>query len=501
MSKMIDNFEQLCRILLETTSAPPFPERRELAIGTDAELLNEMTKQIEATAKTLPLLFDKAFTQPFRAKLRRIQDRLLNSSVVDDFKLTAIATAATQPWKGEGTAIRVRQLQAIVSDLYKSFVWSREELGLPQTELQQLLPPIVTFISDVPIPVPYMVDIDQMQKISNDFRVGILTVPDTYLNHPLLWAVIGHEVGGHGVLAADEELIPEILKGISKQFGSTDILGKLWRYWGEESASDVCGILNIGPSYSLAAAIFYAFLSERTPTHLLYPMENNDLGPFFTARANMFPETNIIDSHPIPVLIPHLLLGAIDKLDDLKRSVKDEYIRRLEELADRFSQTRSEVDFKGKAILGPSRNPVALPDRIPLKELKDSARFIGEYLATARFQALNGYSLQNLETWDDADEDISTKVSAKLLSDEPISGISRQDFASTFDDAQIMAGGLIAALKEPKRYHDINKQLLDAFDVSFDEDNLLNEQAAKIDEAVLKDDQPSKNRAIKELTR
>ena len=65
-------------------------------------------------------------------------------------------------------------------------------------------------------------------------------------------------------------------------------------------------------------------------------------------------------------------------------------------------------------------------DDMPLPQAADAARKIGKMIATQKFRALNGRSIQDIETWDDADEAAAQAIAARLAQRQSVVGIRRR---------------------------------------------------------------------------
>jgi orotate phosphoribosyltransferase len=97
-----------------------------------------------------------------------------------------------------------------------------------------------------------------------------------------------------------------------------------------------------------------------------------------------------------------------------------------------------------------------------LSDAAAAARRVGKMLATDKFARLNNHSIQDIETWDDADEDIAQDICAKVL--------AGQSIVASGDDAQLLAGVTMALLQKPELYKVATKSLEEALDDSFDRD-------------------------------
>jgi len=111
--------------------------------------------------------------------------------------------------------------------------------------------------------------------------------------------------------------------------------------------------------------------------------------------------------------------------------------------------------------LGPGKR-IPVKDDIPLPQAADAARKVGGMIATHKFKALNGRSIQDIETWDDADEAAAHAIAARLA--------QRQSVVGFGDDAQLLAGATLALLGDAGLYDEVRKRLNDALDDSFKTD-------------------------------
>src|SRR5262249_6065456 len=73
-----------------------------------------------------------------------------------------------------------------------------------------------------------------------------------------------------------------------------------------------------------------------------------------------------------------------------------------------------------------------------------AARRVGKYIATAQLKALGGNSIQIIETWDDADEETARHIADRIAKGEAITRAA--------DDAQLLAGAMLALVNQPELY-------------------------------------------------
>lgn len=154
---------------------------------------------------------------------------MTGTNAVDDYDpiakyvfLTQIVNAALQPGENS-TASALRPIQNFVDDMYSSFLNARI-----REPLDHKIPPLISFVDWLPSniynlpserkpPMPGVLEIDQMKALlkpdlAAGFAAGSMLLPPGYKNRPLLWGVLGHEVGGHYVLTSDpkDKLINEL---------------------------------------------------------------------------------------------------------------------------------------------------------------------------------------------------------------------------------------------------------------------------------------------------
>ena len=337
------------------------------------------------------------------------------------------------------------RFQAVVSNLYRSFLASGQRVRLPQP-LAEVLPPLVTF-APTPERGPFTLPVDRVHQYIGA-SVGVVSLPGAYAEHPLVWAGLAHETGGHDVIHADPGLIEQLAAGVGKLEALPPALRPIWATWIDEAASDVYGILNIGPAFALSlTALFAAIGAARAAS-----------APLGAVRSVLsVAGSQMVDAHPVDLLRIHVALGAVDALVGLSPARRGSWLDLLGGVAEAAAGGATTIDARDITT-------GAVVQHLPLPIMASAARAVGAYIATARLDALGGNSIQDIETWDDADDEAAASIAAAAATG-PIVGLG--------DDAQLLAGATLALLRTPSAYAAITAQLAAALDDSFARDPIF----------------------------
>lgn len=431
--------------------------------------------KIAAAKQYHPSVYWHGYIDPLLENLERIIEHLLPAhdppSGLDQPKyayLTLLVNAAIGPTQKPIDSF-LAPVQGIVNEMYGSFLIKRAQLEV-KTPLDQEIPPLVGFVAPfVPkfskqAPMPSTFELEQMQgndylgPEAKDFRAGAVVLPAGYYNVPLLWGVVGHEVLGHYMLSAckEDSLLKElqakvydkVLEHFSKE------VAVLWLWWSEEAASDVCGVLSLGPSFGVGAISFYT-------AQLFLGKWSFDKGKL----QHTYGEAN--KQHPIQVLIPYLISGGIEGLKGLSPSRKYRYMAQLEEIGASFSAKNDSVTFPDDLTLSDKDGcPVKIPKSLPLKIMQESARLVGRYIATVRLRALRGplddpHDLQDITTWREEHEDNALEIADQIKDNLSNSYISLKGKKPT--GVELLSGGILAVIRNPDLYHKTNDVLIRQF--------------------------------------
>src|SRR5262249_28330743 len=94
---------------------------------------------------------------------------------------------------------------------------------------------------------------------------ALVSLPPAHARLGLLaWSALGHETAGHDILSADTGLKSELMRAVRNKLQAAG-LGRLATYWAQridETASDVLGVLNMGPAAAIGLIGFFRGFSN-----------------------------------------------------------------------------------------------------------------------------------------------------------------------------------------------------------------------------------------------
>jgi len=443
-----------------------------------------------ATAKGapfLPLIYQQNFHAPMDAALPQLILKLKHDVQTGEKTAEEATTRLEQfyaPIYQHGPKVasvnagpQLKRFLAVVSNLFRSFT-DRDKRASAGIDLVTTTPPLA-FFQAASEQGPYTIESDLMRQHFAT-SIGIVSLPATYRDHPVVWSVLSHEVCGHDVVHADDGLLQEMTEAVQallapdfsprKRLGTAAVNALIWSYWIDEAAADVYGVLNMGPAFGPSLAAFLAAFRAR----ILMDIQGEKRPQKPTVATNALQRgadggNAVIEDHPVDILRLYLVIGAIEamaRLDDKKRAA---YAAEIEEVARLVAGGASSIQLDGIVNLGPGTRVPVKAD-IPMPAAADAARKVGHMIATRKFKALNGHSIQDIETWDDDDEAAAEAIAARVL--------QRQAIAGHGDDAQLLAGVTLALLQDPALYDDAQSLLNDALDDSYRTDPIWRDPLA-----------------------
>jgi len=438
-------------------------------------------------APFLPRIYQQNFHAPMDAALPQLFDKLTNdvkTRVKTPAEMTTRLEMFYAPVYQHGPRVtqinaapQLKRFLAVVSNLFRSFA-ANDKRAAAGVNLVTATPPLAFFQSDS-VQGPYTVECDLMQQ-NFGIEVGIVSLPATYRDHPAVWSVLSHEVCGHDVVHADQGLLQEMTEAVqallapgfsprNRQDNAT-LNALIWSYWMDEAAADVYGVLNMGPAFAPSLAAFLAAFRAR----LRIAMQGGSAPSKPVVSTEARPRDaeggdKAMDDHPIDILRLHLTIGAIEAMTRLDAAKRAGYVADVEQIADAVAGGATSVHVEGIVNLG-SGMRVPVKANIPMQVAAEAARKVGNMIATKKFKALNDHSIQDIETWDDADEAAAEAIAAQTGRQESIAGHG--------DDAQLLAGATLALLQNPELYKATQALLNEALDDSFRTDPIWRELTA-----------------------
>jgi hypothetical protein len=430
---------------------------------------SQITSLVTKGSAFVPVLYRQTYAGPLQGSLPAFIIRLQSAPL-------GAAIAALEPFCAPlyqhnpatmKTNVRpqLRRFLAVVSNLYRSFLSEKKRKSIDVRVVTET-PPLAFFQSDGE-QGPYTITSEMMQREIGT-PISVVSLPQSYRDHPIIWSSLTHEVCGHDVVHADENLVPELVTGIRALFcpqgfdpdaeATGDTLNALiWSYWVDEAVADVYGILNMGPTFALnLGAFFYAFL------HSAFIRRNIPPPPIPSLRTTSGPdEDNRMDNHPTDILRLHLAIGVIENLSQLSTAARQAYISDIEAVAKASVNGASMVQLQGDVEISHT-NWRNIDVQIPLAAAQEGARRVGAFIATAVLPSLGGHSIQDIETWDDADERAANDITSRILQNKSI--------VATGDDAQLLAGATGAVLAKTGLYKSATALLNAALDDSYKND-------------------------------
>ena len=398
------------------------------------ELLDEwaalLGEEIDRAVHYLPLVYQASYARPLRQSVNHLVRS--SDSTLDTYGTAeSLVGAVSQHLPGCEVRQPLRQFLAIVSNLYRSFLAPDKRISAEMPLAVPTLPPLASFHpGGMPSPYGPAVFTTPMMRLLCGSEVAVVVLPASYHRTPLAWVPLAHEASGHGVLQADPRLLPDLIDGIRTLFGGGTLLpghtpdehqalGLLWSYWAEETASDVYGLLNVGPAFALNLA---AFLAAQRAVSLNVPA---GMLPLLDVESGTDPRRDL-GVHPIDVLRLHVAIGVIQNLTDLSTTTARSYENALRTIADLCAQNAWKRLSKPRKIVVRGRVEVDRERWVPLdleldyKRAAESARRVGAFIASTRLGAFSNRTVQDIETWDDSDELVAGSIARALLAPERV---------------------------------------------------------------------------------
>ena len=388
--------------------------RRALADGdrgpADPTNFNSLRSRLTVLRETLAPIYRESFYDRYVAVLNGLgpagfQDVLLNSPGAAELMMDAAHAILQNGEKYEAAALDA--FQEVVSDLYDGFLSAEDRAAVKPPDLG-IVPPLVKFGNPEYGPYTWPIEATSSFSLTEDGGLGaaIVSLPPANARMGLLaWAALGHETGGHDILSADIGLKSELIAVVRKALEDAG-LPALAGYWSsriDETASDVLGILNMGPAAAIGLIVFFRGFGQDSRLRVNGPSS---------------------DPHPADILRGYLAAATVRALSF---SEADSWAELL------LAETNS--DLAGRAI-------VVEDEPISVEDALRSAEVVARAIASTPLASLEGTALIQIQDWRDSDEEIVDGVRTTLISCKP----TPSEWAPGVYAAHVVAAAVTAAL-------------------------------------------------------
>jgi hypothetical protein len=203
-------------------------------------------------------------------------------------------------------------------------------------------------------------------------KAAVVSLPAANAQGGLLaWAALAHEAAGHDLLGADEGLRDELAGAVRagvRAAGLTAAVADSWAERIDETASDVLGVLNMGPASAVGLIGYFRGLRGA-----------------WGGEASLSSDGRVDDPHPADLARAYLVAETVRQLSFKGAAA---WADRLVAEADR--------DLAGTIHLG----GVAVTPGVA----KASAAAVARAIVQTRLGTLEGHALGQIQDWTDRDE-------------------------------------------------------------------------------------------------
>lgn len=403
---------------------------------SDPENFGELTSRLEHARAKFPPLYRCNVIDPFIQKLQELGPEGFHQVMQRDPSkereaglMMDIAQAILQ--YGEGYMEKpTAAFQEVVSDLYDGFLSAedRRVIGAPVTPV---IAPLVKWGHSEMGPYTWPVSATRVFKVN----AAIVSMPPAHGKGGLLaWTTLAHETAGHDVMSANPGMVEELSEAVRRQlndqrakwwrddrsrYGRAEIADSFVDYWVsrvDEVASDVLGILNMGPTAALG---IIAYLKAM----------NAAWGNKKELRCVRTPQC--LDPHPMDLMRAYVAISTVKRLKflDNRRGWEDTLCAFI---------APDEANAKKSAGGSPE---VAMHH---IQSAKGTADMVADVIINHSFQVLSNHSFAQIQNW--AKEDDATTA----LFGEHVQKLGSIELGHMqgYYAAHVVAGSVLAALRK-----------------------------------------------------
>ncbi len=373
-------------------------------------IFHQLRGRLEAARNRLPPLYRDTFVQPFIRTLDALGEQSFNFILIRDPKRERLAgqmmdQAQAILQQAEGFAANATDgFQEVVSDLYDGFLSAEDRRGVSPPD-KGVIPPLVKW--GAPDFGPYTWPVDSLAAWQ--VKAGVVSLPPANIRRGLLaWSALSHETAGHDVLHADTGLAEELAGAVAQKV--QPVGNGLADYWAsriDETASDVLGILNMGPAAGIGLIGYFRGLSAA-----------------FGGGAKLRSDGDDRDPHPADILRGYLAAETVNLLKFTGRTKWRDFIN---------AETDKDLDT---IVLGDTE--------VSPEDARKSCRLVAETLVNYKAQSLEGHSLGEIQNWRDSDERKVRRARQTLRS---AVALPQQVLSGTYA-AHVVAAAVVEALSD-----------------------------------------------------
>lgn len=353
----------------------------------------EIIARLGASEEAFPPIYRDAVNAPLLGMFSRMgrdgwHDILSRDQDLQGIGLLGLDLVQTQAQRAEefhDTATRA--LQEVVSDLYDGFL-SDADRGRVKRPDHGVAPPLVKWGRPGLGPYAWTAPSAALYGCG----AGVVNMPPAFASRGLAaWAALGHETAGHHVLHADDGLREDLSELVYSRITGSESghledederegLAAYWRDRIDESASDVMGVMNMGPAAALGLIAYFRGLS-------LASGGDGRLSAIGSATG----------VHPAPLARGWLMAEALERCSFSK----------AKPWADAIS---AEVDRDAP------KQGVWLAGRVySSKAVKHSASLVASAIMTGRTRALQDARLIDIQDWREHDQQLVEALALHVM--------------------------------------------------------------------------------------
>jgi hypothetical protein len=428
------------------TNSLPMVKSNEDAPDTDYSSKDKALRIVDQGYTRLPGIYKDVFLDPIKNLLNTSEyEAILNTWDTD-------GQGGTGPWHDWLASMNQRTMnyqsdathafEESLADLYDGFLSMEEGKRIKRPDYETVSP--LALWGQMGSPYTYPANVG----VSIRMKMATVMLPPPYSRNIALWSCVGHECGGHDILHAYSGMLDEIgskvaaklmeveddpaLRAYAVVNGRQETVARFaanyWKDKIDETASDVCGLLNIGPAAGISLAA------------LLIPLRG---GKLVTTGPTE-------DVHPIDGLRIFLAADVIRNIKELDLSTANAWADILEGIADKYIINKNGFFLGSQNLDGQLHLDIAMP----YKQMRETTKIVADTIANSPLLTLGGHALSEVNTWANIDEVLTTRITNDLLNGTEPSLEPGPD-GQTVYAAHILAAGTIALAKSANNMSEI----------------------------------------------